>query len=263
MSKHKSNAPAGFFESEFSDKKGRSLRVFSKGEGPVVLLLHELPGMTRECIALANRLSANFTVLLPLLFGEPGEDRSILVRLFSLGPDFSLFTPGCTSPIVGWLRDFCRHIQATSKSPRIGVIGNCLTGGLVISLIADPGVEAPVMSQPALPWVLPGTKKQKGDLGVSANELAAAKRRIQDQNIQILGFRFSNDWICPKERFEALKTAFPNHFEPYEISSPNMKQKISSGAHAVLTAEYRDTPANHPTLLAFERLVAFLAWRLN
>ena len=218
--------------------------------------------MTPECIALANRLSEHFTVILPLFFGEPNESLSMLSRVFSLQPDFCIYTPGCVSPIVGWLRDFCRHIQSSSQTQRIGVVGNCLTGSLVLSLIADPGIAAPVMSQPALPIPIPGTKKQKSDLGLNSYDLERAKRRVEEEKIQILGFRFSNDWISPKDRFSALKAAFPRHFEPYEIQSPNSKYGIASGAHAVLTAEYRSSPDEHPTRLAYERLIAFLAWRL-
>ena len=241
---------------------GRSLRIFAKGSGPSVVLLHELPGMTPACIALANRLSLDFTVVLPLLFGEPGDSLSMFSRVFALRNDFCFFTPSCVSPIVEWLRDFCRDIQASSHTQRLGVIGNCLTGGLVLSLLADPGIAAPVMSQPALPLPIPGTLKQKSDFGISSNDLERAQHRVEEENIQILGFRFSKDWISPKERFDALRAAFPMHFEPYEILSPNPKYSISSGAHAVLTAEYRPSPDNHPTQLAYERLVAFLAWRL-
>ncbi|MDJ0719934.1 MAG: hypothetical protein QNJ54_37900 [Prochloraceae cyanobacterium] len=43
--------------------------VYKKGNGPGVILMHELPGMIPECVDLARRLAdANFTVYLPQAF---------------------------------------------------------------------------------------------------------------------------------------------------------------------------------------------------
>lgn len=263
MSASPKPAPTGFTERTFEDSAGRRLRVFSKGAGPSVIVLHELPGLTRECLALADRLSEMFTVFLPLLFGEPGDSGALLRRVLSLQQGFCLFTSDCSSPILTWLRAFCRHVQASSPRQRIGLVGNCLTGSLVISLLADPGIAAPVMSQPALPLPIPGTTAQKRSLGVSPEDLRLAKARVEAEDIQILGFRFSKDWISPRDRFETLKAVFPAHFEAYEIQSPDPRYRISSRAHAVLTEEYRALPEDHPTHRAYERLVAFLWWRLG
>jgi hypothetical protein len=58
---------------------GVSHRVYHKGVGPDVLLMHELPGMTPQFIGLARTIAdAGFTVHLPLLFGEPGERHTVL-----------------------------------------------------------------------------------------------------------------------------------------------------------------------------------------
>jgi hypothetical protein len=45
--------PPGFTEFKF-EAHGISHRVFLKGNGPAVLVMHELPGMVPECIALAE-----------------------------------------------------------------------------------------------------------------------------------------------------------------------------------------------------------------
>ena len=45
-------------------------------QGPNLVILHELPGMSPACITLARRfIEHGFTVHLPLLFGQPGEFR--------------------------------------------------------------------------------------------------------------------------------------------------------------------------------------------
>ena len=59
---------------------GISHTVYRKGEGPGVVLMHELPGLTKDCIALGNCLVENgYRVYMPLLFGNPG-DRKLIGR---------------------------------------------------------------------------------------------------------------------------------------------------------------------------------------
>ena len=40
-----------------------------------------------------------------------------------------------------------------------------------------------------------------------------------NQNLEILGLRFSEDWMCPKERFEELQHHFGDRFNSIEIDS--------------------------------------------
>ena len=63
----------GFEEFRFA-YGGFTHRVLRKGDGqqPGVLIIQELPGITRETIELAERLHRDgFTVYLPVLFGQP------------------------------------------------------------------------------------------------------------------------------------------------------------------------------------------------
>jgi hypothetical protein len=48
--------------------------VYVQGNGPAVVLLHELPGMIPQCVDLARSIAREgFTVFLPLLFGQPNQ----------------------------------------------------------------------------------------------------------------------------------------------------------------------------------------------
>ena len=48
--------------------------VYRKGDGPGVVLIPEMPGLTPEVLALGNHLVDNgFTVAAPSLFGTPGR----------------------------------------------------------------------------------------------------------------------------------------------------------------------------------------------
>jgi hypothetical protein len=51
-----------------------------------------------------------------------------------------------------WLRALSARIAEVCEGPGVGVIGMCLTGGFMISLMVDPHVLAPVTCEPALPF---------------------------------------------------------------------------------------------------------------
>ncbi len=65
-------------KSEFSttevDGKPLARDVYTKGTGPVVLIIQELPGIGTETKRLADKLiAAGFTLVLPHLFGPIGR----------------------------------------------------------------------------------------------------------------------------------------------------------------------------------------------
>ena len=68
----------GYSEFTFQDGDISHLIVRSRTNGPGVLIMHELPGMTQQCIGLAKRVvEAGFTVFLPLLFGKPNDTATV------------------------------------------------------------------------------------------------------------------------------------------------------------------------------------------
>ncbi len=239
--------------------------VFVRGSGPAVVVLHELPGMIPECVALAQRIAdAGFTVFLPLLFGEPNQPLSLgkmaayTVQL-CLSREFYLLAKNQSSPITAWLKALCREAKSRCGDRGVGVIGMCLTGGFVLSLMTDESVLAPVLSQPSLPLgVMLG---QKRALGISAEALAIAKTRAEKGCIP-LGFRFTGDRLCPAERFARLREEFGPHIELTEIdSSPENSHQIQPNAHAVLTVSFVDQPG-HPTRAALDRILETFRARL-
>jgi dienelactone hydrolase len=244
----------GFTQFDFADG-GIEHAVYRKGVGPGVLVMHELPGLTPQCIDLANRIeSAGFTVFLPLLFGEPNSSATVANTLrVCVSSEFKCFALNESSPISVWLRAVGRKIHGDLKGNGIGVIGLCLTGGFVLSLMADAEVLAPVTSEPSLPF-LDLTDAGQRALGVSDADLDAAV----ENGRELLGFRFSGDWICPAKRFDALQARFGERFIRTDIdSSPPNAAGIRPHAHSVFTEDYSDTPG-HPTRVAFDNVIAFL-----
>jgi dienelactone hydrolase len=68
----------GYSEFTFQDRRYKPPHFPEQDNGPGVLIMHELPGMTQQCIGLAKRVvEAGFTVFLPLLFGKPNDTATV------------------------------------------------------------------------------------------------------------------------------------------------------------------------------------------
>lgn len=255
----------GFAAFRFAGNSTEERCVYHAGKGPAVLVMHELPGLSPACIGLAEDIAAaGFTVYLPLMFGRPGQNLGVLPA-FSLcvRREFHLFAAGRRSPITDWLRELCAHVHALSGGPGIGLIGMCMTGGLVFALCASPAVLAAVTSQPSLPLALFRSARYREALGIDSAELDAARARVSAERIEILGFRYSSDVACPAERFETARRAFGEGFKPTTYPTPDRIHGLSRWAHSVLTDTYRrDQPESHPAHRARAAVIAYLRERL-
>ena len=240
----------------------RSYPLYTKGHGPGVIVIHELPGLTTECIALANRIvEAGYRVYMPLLFGRPGEKavKRNLMRV-CISKEFRVFAMNKSSPIVAWLKGVCAHALHECGGTGVGVIGMCLTGNFAISLMADPTVLAPISCQPSLPF--PISKKRTEALAMSPEELRAATQRAK-QGQSLMCFRFTCDKTSPEARFNKLADTFGSAFKGRQIdSSPSNRHGIPTNAHAVLTGDFVDK-TGHPTREALDQVLAFFEDRLR
>lgn len=242
-----------------------SKRVFYKGEGPGIIIMHELPGMVPECVEFADRLvEAGFKVYLPLLFGEAGEGDPISGTLdnfpkLCISKEFNLFANNETSPIVEWLKLLCRKAHNYSKHRGVGAIGMCLTGGFAIPLLVEPSLMAPVLSQPSLPI---NPILFKGSPGCSKRDYEFACARIKREKIPVLGFKFSHDIISPNEKFKKLQKDLGSLFKGTIIDSgPFNPHNNPILAHSVFTLNYQDRDG-HPTKEALNTLIAYFKERL-
>ncbi len=242
--------------------------VFAHGDGPGVLILHELPGMTPECLNLAEVVRlAGYRVYLPLFFGSPGQDPSkVTIGLTALNVcvrrEFRFLATKEDSPITPWLRALSRKVfdQTKSRGKGIGVIGLCLTGGFVLALMLDEHVLAPVMCEPSLPLeirFLPGAAARRAAIGIPTATLEASAKRAKTH--PLLGYRFSSDTLCRAERFETIGSVLKSGFVSRTIpTGPEHPGNIRDGAHAVLTEAYDHTPG-HPTRNALDEILVRFA----
>ncbi len=185
------SAIGGFSEETFTTGE-RSFRLFSKGNGPGVILLHELPGLTHETVEFAEWIAdRGFHVVMPLLFGSPLQNPMLgLLKspVLCIRREFNNFAAGKSSPITVSLRALCRKLHAERGGPGVGAIGMCYTGGFVFAMMVEAALLAPVAAQPSLPLF------QSEALDVEPEKLALAANRTD--GMTLLGLRFEDDFVA-------------------------------------------------------------------
>jgi len=245
---------------------GETRVVYTRGSGPGVVVMHEIPGITPEVARFGRRVAdAGFTTFMPHMFGTVGKPLTIPYALGQMARacisrEFTVLAQRESSPITDWLRALCRHAHGECGGPGVGAIGMCLTGNFALALMVDEAVMAPVLSQPSLPFPL--SKAHKRALHVSDVALAEVKRRAA-AGCPVIGMRFTHDPLCPAERFQRLRDELGSAFEAIEIDSgPGNAHGIKRSAHSVVTVDLVDR-AGHPTHEALERVLGFFRERLQ
>jgi dienelactone hydrolase len=245
--------------------EGQTRTVYRGGDGPAVLVIHEVPGLHPEVVAFGRRvIAAGMTVYFPSLLGEPGRAMTVRYSLRSMARacvsrEFATWATRKTSPIVTWLRALAKDAHATCGGPGVGAVGMCLTGNFALAMMVDDFMIAPVMSQPSLPFPL--TRAQRRDLGIDDATLARVRERAAAGTC-VMGLRFTGDRAVPRERFDRLRDELGDRFIAIEIdSSPGNPHGIPRVAHSVLTHHFVDE-SGHPTRDAMDRVLAFFRERL-
>ncbi len=256
----------GFTEDGFTHD-GSTKAVYRIGEGPAVIVMAEIPGITPRVADFARRVAdIGCTAAVPQLFGQPGRPPSTPYALRTLtancvSKEFSNWALSRTSPVTAWLRALGRHEHGRCGGPGIGAVGMCFTGGFALGMMVDDELLAPVLSQPSLPFAV-GRARQR-DLGIDDDDLRVVKRRCAaERDLCVLGLRFTEDRAVGPLRFERLREELGDSFVGVEIdSSPGNPHGISRTAHSVLTEELVDEPG-HPTREALDRVLDLFRTRL-
>lgn len=245
---------------------GRRRTVFRTGEGPAVIIMHEVPGISAEVLRFARKVvDAGFTVFLPHLFGVVGAKTNELNRVRELAKlcisrEWHVLAENRSSPIADWLRALVGHIHREIGGRGVGAVGMCVTGNFALTLTLDPWVVAPVMAHPSFP--LPLTRRKAAALHVTAETLDNARRRVRDEGLKVLGLRFTGDVLfCREARFNALRRELGEGFESIEVPGTSAKPHPEP-PHSVLTIGLIDREGE-PTRQAVERVIQFLSERLR
>ncbi len=245
---------------------GRERTVYRRGEGPAVIIMHEVPGISAEVARFARKVvDAGFTVFMPHLFGPVGVKTTEFNRLSQLtklciSREFHVLAENRSSPVAEWLRALARHAFDQIGGRGVGAVGMCVTGNFALTLTLDPWVVAPVMAHPSLP--LPLTRAKAAAVHATPETLANARRRINDEGLKVLGVRFQGDVLfCRAARFETLRRELGGGFEGLELPTGTAKAHAEP-PHSVLTIELVDREGE-PTRAAVDRVLSFLSERLR
>jgi len=230
---------------------GITRTTFRRGEGPGVIVIHEIPGITPKVAAFADEVvDTGFTVVLPSLVGTPGREISAgygaasMVKL-CVAREFTNWAIGRTSPIIGWLRALARSLHLEAGGPGVGAVGMCFSGGFALGMMVDDIMVAPVLAQPSLPFAV-GSAARKADLNLSPDDRLAVAQRAAD-GCEVLGLRFTGDALVGT-RFDSLRELLGDAFIAVELPSAHKRD------HSVLT-EHRDAAS-------VDRVIAFLRAKL-
>ncbi len=245
-----SNVLEGWKKSSFSSAS-LTRDTYRKGTGPVVIVVHEIPGITPAVERFANDVvNAGFTVVMPDLVGTPGQAvsgkyiASSMLKI-CVAKEFTTLALQKTSPIISWLRALAGSLHREIGGKGVGAIGMCFSGGFALGMMVDDIMIAPVLSQPSLPFVV--GKARGADLNLSLDDEAVIAQRAAD-GCQVLGLRFTQDKLVG-DRFGTLKKLLGDAFIAIEIPSQSPKD------HSVLT-EQRDEAS-------VQRVLAFFTEKLK
>ena len=81
--------------------------------------------------------------------------------------------------------------------PGVGAIGMCFTGNFALTMMLEPSMLAPVLSQPSLPLNNPA------GIDIAPDEVAAVEARLEREDLTVLAYRFAGDKFCMAQRFAA------------------------------------------------------------
>ena len=138
----------------------------------------------------------------------------------------------------------------------------CWTGNFALSMMLEPAMLAPVLSQPSLPFDDPG------GIEISPDEIRLVRERLDREDLTVLAYRFEGDKFCRAQRFAAYAEALGDRFVARVLPDtaantdvpPFFAQHVPT-PHSVLTAHLIDE-AGQPTVAARDEILKFFVHRL-
>ncbi|MBC9247551.1 dienelactone hydrolase family protein [Paracoccus sp. 11-3] len=246
-----------------------SRRVHVGGQGPAVIVMPEMPGLSPQVIRFGRWVrDAGFSVWMPSLFGADGAEGTADAgaRVFKracVAAEFRALAGQGSSPITSWLRALAKLAHRECGGPGAGAVGMCFTGNFALSMMLEPSMLAPVLCQPALPLDDPEAVESPPD------ELAQIRDRLHKEDLSVLAWRFAGDPFCRAGRFAAYEVALGAHFDgrvlPDTAANPDpppfFREHVPA-PHSVMTAHLIDQEGEL-TQSAVEETIAFLKRRLK
>lgn len=208
---------------------------YSGGEGvkPAVIFIHDLMGIVDATRQTAEALSKEgLHVILPNLYSEIGGPKYCMRQFFTaaLRNNEDLDNEH--------LAEIHKIIDYTKQSPevdaeRLGIVGQCLTGGFVLHAAIRPEIKAPVVFHHSF-----GLKGS----GIPAHCSALIDKEVQGHFVHV-------DPFCPKTRVNKLKKELGENLQEYWYNLP----------HGIPHLFFN----NDQGRLAFQRMLQFIKLQLE
>ena len=260
--------PLDDFEPRPTTLKGVTKVVHVAGSGPAVIVMAEMPGISPHVARFSRWVrDAGFTVYMPSLFGRDGavpqvEEGSAVLQRACMSAEFRAFAANASSPATQWLRSLARLAHEQCGGPGVGAIGMCFTGNFALTMMLEPAMLAPVLSQPSLPLDDPA------GLEIAPDELVAVRERLEQEDLTVMAYRFAGDRFCRAERFAAYAEALGERFVARVLpdsaansDTPPFFEHVVASPHSVVTAHLIDE-AGQPTIAARDEILSFFTERL-
>jgi dienelactone hydrolase len=243
-------------------------RVYVAGTGPAVIVMTEMPGISPHVARFARWVrDAGFKVYMPSLFGRDGavpdaEEGAAVFRRACVSAEFRALAANQSSPVTQWLRALARLAHQECGGRGVGAIGMCFTGNFALTMMLEPSMLAPVLSQPSLPLNDPA------GVEIAPEEIKAVRDRLVRENLTVLAYRFEGDTFCRAERFAAYAAALGDRFVGRVLPDSAANNDVApffarhvACPHSVVTAHLIDE-AGQPTIAARDEILTFFARRL-
>jgi dienelactone hydrolase len=242
--------------------------VHVTGSGPAVIVMTEMPGISPHVARFARWVrEAGFTVYMPSLFGRDGavprvDEGAAVFQRACVSAEFRALGANKSSPVTQWLRSLARLAHEECGGPGVGAIGMCFTGNFALTMMLEPAMLAPVLSQPSLPLDDPA------GLEIAPEELAAVRDRLEQDDLTVMAYRFAGDRFCRAQRFAAYQEALGERFIGRVLpdsaangETPPFFEHVVASPHSVVTAHLIDEEGQ-PTIAARDEILSFFADRL-
>ena len=194
---------------------GQTKLVFVAGRGPAVIVMTEMPGIyaaRRALRALGARRRLHRVDAEPVRRRRAGRSSIAATASASIAAtacisrEFRAFAANASSPVTQWLRALAAHAHPLCGGKGVGAIGMCFTGNFALSMMLEPAMLAPVLSQPSLPLL------ERGGMHIAPTSSRAVKERLEREDLTVLAYRFEGDSFCRAERFAAYQQALGDRF---------------------------------------------------
>src|SRR3984893_6922333 len=265
----KQDDPLEDFKRRQIELDGVTKAVHVAGTGPAVIVMTEMPGISPLGARFASWVrDAGFTIYMPSLFGRDGavpsvEEGTAVFQRACVSAEFRAFATNESSPVTTWLRSLARFAHEACGGPGVGAIGMCFTGNFALTMMLEPSMLAPVLSQPSLPLNNPA------GIEIAADEVKAVREGLERDDLTVMAYRFEGDKFCMAQRFaayaEALGDRFVGRVLPDSAANtdlaPFFEHHVTT-PHSVVTAHLIDE-AGPPTIAARDEILAFFKHRLS